>query len=75
MYKLTNKLTGHSFKLSFKETGEFFFKKNAYGEYINWLSDYELEQVQEYTDFVFWTLMISTALLSVVCFHYFFKWN
>ena len=47
MYKLTHKLTGHSFKLSFVETAEFFYKKNANGEYINLFEDYQVEEVKK----------------------------
>ena len=74
MYKLTHNKTGHSFKLSFKETADFFYTKNANGEYINWLEDYNLEEVKK-IDYDFWLLTISTTIMAFVSLYYFFKWN
>jgi len=74
MYKLTHNKTGHSFKMSFKETADFFYTKNAHGEYINWLEDYELEEVRK-IDYEFLLLLTSTTIISFVCLYYFLKWN
>ena len=74
MYKLTHKLTGHSFKLSFVETADFFYKKNANGEYINLFEDYQLEEVKK-IDYDFWLLTISTTIMAFISLYYFLKWN
>ena len=41
--KLTNKKTGHSFNLSGKGAADFFYSKNAKGEYINLGDDYSID--------------------------------
>jgi hypothetical protein len=40
--KITNKQTGHSFNLSGKGAADFFYAKNANGEYINKKEKYSL---------------------------------
>tara|TARA_R110002020_G_scaffold388426_1_gene599083 strand:- start:325 stop:555 length:231 start_codon:yes stop_codon:yes gene_type:complete len=40
--KITNKKTGHSFNLSGKGAADFFYAKNAKGEYINKTEHYSL---------------------------------
>ena len=40
--KITNKQTGHSFNLSGKGAADFFYAKNAKGEYINKTEKYSL---------------------------------
>ena len=40
--KITNKKTGHSFNLSGKGAADFFYAKNANGEYINKPENYSL---------------------------------
>ena len=74
MYKLTHNKTGHSFKLSFVETADFFYKKNANGEYINFLEDYKLEEVKK-IDYDFWLLTISTTIMACISVYYFLKCN
>ena len=41
--RLTNKKTGHSFNLSGKGAADFFYAKNAKGQYINLEKDYSFD--------------------------------
>jgi hypothetical protein len=41
--KITNKKTGHSFNLSGKGAADFFYSKNANGQYINLEEDYSID--------------------------------
>tara|TARA_R110000764_G_scaffold116711_2_gene203712 strand:+ start:448 stop:711 length:264 start_codon:yes stop_codon:yes gene_type:complete len=41
--KITNKKTGNSFNLSGKGAADFFYSKNANGEYINTLDKYSID--------------------------------
>ena len=75
MYKLTNTKTGHSFKMSYQETADFFYKKNAYGDYINFLEDYDLEEQSTLTDLVFYSGMFGSITHSVFSIYLFLKWN
>lgn len=45
--KLTNKKTGKSFNLSGKGAADFFYAKNARGNYINKVEDYTIDDSKD----------------------------
>ena len=71
--KLTNKKTGHSFNLSGKGAADFFYSKNANGQYINLEEDYSIDNDTNdisQTKFFFcclglFVLVISSFLLHI----------
>ena len=71
--KITNKNTGHSFNLSGKAAADFWYSKNARGEYINKHEDYIVGDTSgQISDFKYYlclaammVLMVSSAFLHI----------
>ena len=74
--KITNKHTGFSFNLNPKETADFFYAKNAKGEYINTRKDYKIEDERnEISTFKFFIAMAGLVALTYCSLYLFFQWN
>tara|TARA_R100001530_G_scaffold96038_2_gene66801 strand:+ start:51 stop:281 length:231 start_codon:yes stop_codon:yes gene_type:complete len=71
--KITNKKTGHSFNLSGKGAADFFYAKNAKGEFINTSENYIVGDTKDkISDFKYYlclaammVLMVSAAFLHI----------
>tara|TARA_R110002020_G_scaffold101523_10_gene239099 strand:- start:1145 stop:1375 length:231 start_codon:yes stop_codon:yes gene_type:complete len=71
--KITNKNTGDSFNLSGKAAADFWYSKNARGEYINKREDYIVGDTSgQISDFKYYlclaammVLMVSSAFLHI----------
>jgi hypothetical protein len=73
--RLTNKNTGHSFRLNPKESAKFWYAKNANGEYINSKDDYSIEEESEINDIQFYLLTFALIGLSIASFILYIQWN
>jgi len=74
--KITNKHTGFSFNLSEKEAADFFYCKNARGEYINTRKDYTIEDERnEISTFKFFMAMVGLVALTYCSLYFYFQWN
>ena len=74
--KITNKHTGFSFNLSEKQAADFFYCKNAKGEYINKSEDYTVEDERnEISTFKFFIAMAGLVALTYCSLYLFFQWN
>ena len=64
--KITNKKTGHSFNLRGKGAADFFYAKNAKGEFINQSEDYIIgETKDEISNFKYYLCLFSLMALMV----------
>ena len=64
--KITNKKTGHSFNLSGKGAADFFYAKNAKGEFINSIDNYIVnDDSKEISDFKYYLCLASMMFLMV----------
>jgi hypothetical protein len=66
--KLTNKKTGHSFNLSGKGAADFFYAKNAKGEFINNKDHYSINKDNEISQFKYFITCFSLIALSLASF-------
>ena len=74
--KLTNKHTGFSFNLSEKQAADFFYAKNAKGDFINKSEDYTLEDShKEISTFKFFMGMVGMIVLTYASLYLYFQWN
>ena len=74
--KITNKKTGHSFNLNPKEAADFFYAKNAKGEFINSNDDYDIDyQENKISDYKFVLTCISLLALSYLSIYYYLQIN
>ena len=74
--KITNKHTGFSFNLNPKETADFFYAKNAKGEFINKSEDYKIEDTyKEISTFRFFLLIVGLVALTYCSLYLYFQWN
>ena len=73
--KITNKHTGYSFNLSEKQTANFFYTKNAKGEYINSSEDYTIENESDISDTRHYITCIGLFLLMVASGLLHIQWN
>ena len=74
--KLTNKKTGHSFNLSGKGAADFFYAKNAKGEFINNKDDYYIKiNKNEISQFKYFVTCFSLVALSLASFLLYLRLN
>ena len=73
--RLTNKNTGHSFRLNPEQSAKFWYAKNANGEYINSKDDYSIEEESEINDIQFYLLTFALIGLSIASFILYIQWN
>ena len=74
--KITNKNTGHIFDFNGKEVVDFFCAKNARGEYINTVEDYEIENTDtKISDLQHWVAIIALTGLFICSFLYYIHLN
>ena len=74
--KITNKHTKFSFNLNPKETADFFYAKNAKGEFINKSEDYKIEDNHnEVSTFKFFIGMVGMIILTYCSLYLYFQWN
>jgi hypothetical protein len=69
--RLTNKNTGHSFRLNSKELNF----GCLLGEYINSKDDYSIEEESEINDIQFYLLTFALIGLSIASFILYIQWN
>ncbi len=73
--KITNKHTGYSFNLSEKQTANFFYAKNAKGEYINSSEDYTMENESDISDTKYYLTCIALFILTIASGLLHIHWN
>ena len=74
--KITNKKTGHIFDFNGKEVVDIFCAKNARGEYINTVEDYEIENTDtKISDLQHWVTIIALTGLFICSFLYYIHLN
>ena len=73
--KLTNKKTGHSFNLSGKGAADFFYAKNAKGEFINKSEDYSINNKNEISQLKFFLACVGLMALSLASFLLYLQLN
>ena len=73
--RLTNKNTGHSFRLNPEQSAKFWYAKNANEEYINSKDDYSIEEESEINDIQFYLLTFALIGLSIASFILYIQWN
>ena len=74
--RLTNRKTGKSFNLSPKEIADFFYAKNAKGEYINDTEEYSLkDNSNEISTFKFFLGCLGLIALVYGSFYLFLQFN
>ena len=73
--KLTNKKTGHSFNLSGKGAADFFYAKNAKGEFINNKDHYYINKDNEISQFKYFITCFSLVALSLASFLLYLQLN
>ena len=74
--RVTNKNTGLSFILSPKESADFFYAKNAKGEFINPPENYTIkDESKEISQFQFYLMIISFIALGYASIYLFLHLN
>tara|TARA_R110002096_G_scaffold264872_1_gene458390 strand:- start:588 stop:818 length:231 start_codon:yes stop_codon:yes gene_type:complete len=74
--KLTNKKTGHSFNLSGKGAADFFYAKNAKGEFINNKDHYSInDNKNEISQLKYFLTCFSLVALSLASFLLYLRLN
>tara|TARA_R100000654_G_scaffold66887_1_gene95312 strand:+ start:430 stop:657 length:228 start_codon:yes stop_codon:yes gene_type:complete len=73
--KITSKKTGHTFYLSKKEAADFFYTKNARGQYINTSEDYTIESEDNISNFKFYTNIVLLFALGYASLYLYLQFN